>query len=727
MAPQQADPFAAFAEPPATVAHDHPIAGDPFSAYAEPPSAQSMASHAPQALQPPPANTLGLGARQAPAQMRGTTFRDRLNDVIAPDTQRMVGGMAGATAATLAMPEVAVPSLVMRAAAAAAPVVGAALGGGATAAAQGTSIPGGAAEQAGMEVGGKVIAWPINAVMRRVVAPGVAKTAASALETSRGEVNRGLDEVLQRAEGAVRQTREGVAGANARAGERVRGAKAGVREAGAQLEASTAKAAGQWPKAGEPPMAVSHGPQAPPGPEAYAATGRKVASVIQGPAKHSLDRLGQNVEASAAGGPAIDFAPIKQTLEAMAANARPSTMAGEGPPAVAGLFGKGSSAAEQSAFVEKLKAAGVAGLDESHPLPGVLSAIQNAPDTISFADAHKYKRMLDDAVNWDSPAKKQLQGMTKGIRGALRSAMGGHEPYNQATEAYRSAAPLFTKGYAKQVVRSAVDNPEGIAKLVKPDEPTKLQMLYDVLHEHAAAGGGASEGGAAWDGVRSAVTWKRLIQPGIEKFDESLGKFHPESQALLYGDPDGQAVLDHLGQISAAFKQAQQAGEAGVAGAKAEATAATEAAGRTKDRGAAAVAQRQSAAAQTKAQVQPLRQQAKGPEEAFKASSLANVPPPGQVVSDVLHATATHGMGIFKARAIGRMLMGPAGKDLVQYAAYSGPKTQMLVKAITGPAPGMAVADLMRSWGIAGAQEELAISHQQGQPPATSAPQGPPR
>jgi hypothetical protein len=367
--------------------------------------------------------------------------------------------------------------------------------------------------------------------------------------------------------------------------------------------------------------------------------------------------------------------------------------------------------------LDKLKASGVMGLDETHPLPGVLKEIQDAPDVITFADAHKYKRMLDDAVNWDSPAKKQLQGMTKGIRNTLREAMGVHAPYNEATGAYHAAEPLFSKGYAKQVVRSAADNPEAIAKLIRPDEPTKLQMLYDVLHHHAAEGGGGAEGREAWNGVRSALTWKRLIQPGIAKFDQSLAKFHPDSLQLAYGDAEGRRVLDNLKQISEAFKSTQASGETAVEGAKGAVTAAKATANRTAEAGRTAWAARRTEQGQVQSQVRDLRRPT-ATESAFQSSSLANTAPPGQVVGEVLHAGALHGANVFRTRAIAQLLtIGPKINDLVQWAAYSGKGTQMLVRAITGPEPGMALASVYRTAGIHDAQHDLAVSHQRRAPP----------
>jgi hypothetical protein len=589
--------------------------------------------------------------------------------------------------------------------------VGAAAGGAGVAQAQGAppgEVAAAGGEQAAYDVGSQFIAWPLKAVGRRILAHSVAQAAAKGLEDARTVINGQLDTILSQAESAVRGTREGVASAVGRAKEGARraGALVGLTEQSATEE--SAKAAGAWPTT-------------PPPPGAFQQAGQAANEVIQGPAKHSLDQLGQTVEQSAQSGPPVNIAPVKAKLEAMAAKTRPS-FADQGNT-ITNASGRGVYSPEQTtAILQQLKDAGVT-LEASHPLPGVLSTLQNAPDVVPFADAHILKRQLYDATNFDSPAKGQVKQITKGISGTLRDAMSGHAPYDAATEAYDAAVPLFNKGVAKQVTRSAVDNPEAIVKLIKGDEPTKIQMLHDVLVSHAAAGGGAEEGQQAWNGVRSAWTYKNLIQGGIEHFPDKLAKLHPDFLSTMYGDTEGQQVLGNLQQISEAFQQAGTQGETAVAGAKAGAKAASDTAARTAEQGRMAVTTTQRHAGAVREQVR-LAKQPTATEEAFQQSSLANTAPPAQVASDLLHAGATHGVGVFRARSLGRLAFsGPKVNDLVQWASFSGPRTQLLVKAVTGPAPGMAVADLMREAEIASDQGEppMAVSHTPA-PPSTPAP-----
>ncbi len=590
--------------------------------------------------------------------------------------------------------------------------IGAGVGGGTAALAQGhpEEAPAAALTQAGYESVGQLLAWPLQAVGRRLIASKVATNAAKYLEDTRVALNAKLDGVLASAKAAQRGTSEGVARARAAAGEAARTARAGVGDAQALADQRTAAATAAWP---------------PPNPASYGPAGTGAADVIQGQGKHSLDQLGQHVERAAASGPDVNLTPVKARLEAMGATMRPSTAPGELPANVQAYLGANTTDAENATLVAKLKAAGVVGLDETHPLPGVLRQIQEAPDQVSFADAHKYKRMLDDATNWDSPAKKQVQQITKGIRGDLRGAMAGHAPYEAATKAYQDAIPLFRKGYAPTLVKSAIDNPTAIVKTIKPNEPLRLQMLHDVLTgagpldptitadvekvggaaaDPPTGGGHGAEGQQAWDAVRASIVHERLIKPGIEHFDASWAKFHPDSQKLLTSDPAGAQVIHNLQQMSEAYK-ASGLFEPGVEAAKGRAAAASTTAARTTEQGQIAmrVKARDTGAAQAQA---TLGKQPTPEEIAFQHSSLAHTPPPAQVASDILHAGAMHGMNVFRARSLGRLLLaGPKGADLIEWSSRSGPRTQAFIRAVTGSAPGMALANIARTAGIAMEEE----------------------
>lgn len=537
-----------------------------------------------------------------------------------PSTTRMLAGAVGAMLvpevelpAGMAVASGALPRLASWAMRGAPKILGAALGGGAAGAAQGGNIPEAAAEQAGYEAGGQALSWPLKSIARRAITPTVRKAAEDAFHA-----------VASKAQGAV----------------------------------DAAKAA--WTGL---PQDV-----------APSAAGQMAHAAIQGPAKASLDRLGQAVNTAAKSGPAIAMTPIKEKVAALAHQIQPVSSHTASPDELyATLFGGGGAhlgAAEKARAVDAVTAANpdlvanMTTVESTHPLPKVLQAIADAPDHVSFEDAHKYKRLLDDSVNWQSPAKKQLQQVTKATRQTLRDALAVHEPYNQATAAYGDTVKLFTKGVAPQITKSALDNPEAIVRQIKGNEPTKLQMLQDLLLHQAAVGGDAEGGQAAWDAVRSAWTYDHLIKGGVDGFATRLGKLDPQFVSTMYGDPAGQSVLQNLQEIHGAVQQAE--GAAAAAGATSTA------------------------------------------QQAVLGQSSLNTAPPSLTDAAMAAghlAVAPHSPWAW--RGAGRMLRGPKINELIQYAAYSPTRTQALVGAMTGPKPGMAIADLMRTWGLAsGAGDE---------------------
>jgi hypothetical protein len=714
MAQAAQDPFAQYADaanppPAATSPHDTPIHGDPFAQYADVKTA------------PPPSPYSGLGADPEMAFSRITGTKENM---------RMIGGGvgalalgAGAEAVGLIPAAAAGAGMLVRGGLALArslpPVAGAYAGGAGTAVAQGA--PPSEAHQAGVEQAsyealGQGVSWPLKSLARRALAYPIAQTAAKGLESARTAVNTQLDAVLSQAEAAVRGTREGVANAVGRAKDVARraGSLVGLTEQSAAEE--SAKAAGHWPST-------------PPPPGANQAAGQAANDVIRGPAQHSLDQLGQAVDKAAQSGPPVDLTGVKGKLGTMGSKLQTSGEAEAAPGGnqITTKSGRGGFSPDQTtALLQQLKAQGIE-LEPSHPLPGVLGRIQAQPDSVPFSDAHILKRSLDEAVSWDSPARKQVQQITKGVRGELRGTMAGHEPYDQATEAYQNALPFFRQGsYAKQITKNAITNPEGLVTLIKGNQPTKLQMLHDVLIDHATAGGGEAEGQAAWNSVRSAWTYENLIKGGVEKFPDKLARLHPDFVNTMYGDAEGQQVIGNLKQISEAVQQAGVQGEAAVAGAKAGAQQATQTAQRTGEQGRIAVTARQRDAGAVREQVKAAKQP-NTEEQAFAGSSLANTPPPTQLVSDAAHVALMHGANLWRVRSgVRAFLGGPKMNDLVQWAAYSGPKTQKLVRAVSGPAPGMMLTDLYRQYQMESGEPPMA-SHTQAPPPPASQAPPPPR
>ena len=711
------------------------------------------------AATPPPATPITPAVHETPAggwNKMTASFGAQppsSNQTLSPETERILSGALGGVAGGF------ITGGPVGAA------IGAGVGGGIAAVAQGhpEEAPATALTQAGYESVGQLAAWPIQFIGRRVIASTVATNAAKYLEDIRGALNSKLDGILANAKAAQRGTSEGVARANAAAGEATRTAKSSVADAQALADQRAAEVAAQWPGStpsprpgappGEPPLAPAHDAATPPpGPEAYGPTGVAAANVIQGQGQHSLDLLGQQVKKAAASGPPVNIGPVKEALERMGASTRTSVEqeAAAGGPANLNPHGGGGFSPDQTVkILQQLKDAGIE-VAPSHPLPGALGRIQAHPDVVSFADAHILKKGLDDAVgNFEGVAKGQVKQITKGIRGQLRTAMTGHAPYDAATAAYQEAIPLIRKGYAPQIVKAVTDNPTAIARTIKPNEPLRLQMLHDVLtgagpldpsvRADLAAGapaattppvggGHGAPGQEAWNAVRASVVYERLIKPGIEKFDASWARFHPDSQRLLAGDNDGALVIANLKQMSEAYK-ASGLWEPGVDAAKGRAADASATAARTSEQGQIAMRGKARDTGAVQAQVSAARKPT-AEETAFQNSSLAATPPPAQTASDILHVGAMHGMNVFRARALGRLLLsGPKGADLIEWSSRSSLRTQAFVRAVTGQAPAMALANMARTAGITVEDEPpMAVSHPMATPPpaATQAMSSPP-
>jgi hypothetical protein len=759
---------------------------------------QMAAAHAAPAATPPPTApavhatpaggwnkmTASMGAQPPPS-----------GAVMDPETERILGGAGGgALGGFLTGGPVGA-------------AIGAGIGGATVATAQGhpEEAPAAGLTQAGYEAGAQLAMWPLQAVGRRLIASTVAKNAAKYLEDTRVALNGKLDGILASAKAAQRAVAEGVAGAKATAGATARdaqarvvtaqnaaradsataqrgvttaadaarasvaGARAGVGDAEQLAAQRMADEADQWLKGGR------HAATPPPGPEGYGPAGTAAANVIQGQGQHSLDQLGQLVTKASKTGPPVNIGPVKDAITRMGSRLQTSTEKEAAVHAAADAGGHSPEAT--AALIQAMKDQGVE-IEPGHAFLGAVGRIQAHPDVVPFADAHILKRALDDSISsFEGPAKKQVGQITKGVRGQLRTAMEGHAPYDAATAAYQDAVPLVRKGYAAKITRAVVDDPTAIARTIKPNEPLRLQMLHDVLtgagpldpsvradvEAGAAAAttpptgaGHGAEGQQAWDAVRAAVVYERLIKPGIANFDTALAKFHPDSLKLLSEGPGG-AILDNLKQMSEAYK-ASPLYEPGIEAAKGRATAAVTqgAASVRMARGAARDVAAQGAASVEAARVPAraaaasaaatsqqgsvtmreaashtgdireqvrLGKQSTAEETAFQNSSLAATPPPGQTASDILHAGAMHGMNVFRARAIGRLLLqGPKGADLIEWSSRSSLRTQAFVRAVTSPAPGMALANIARTAGITLEDEPpMAVSHPQ-QPVATPPP-----
>lgn len=535
-----------------------------------------------------------------------------------------------------------------------------------------------AGEQGLYETVGGVVSWPFKAAGRRIAAMPVAKNAASYLQALRENLGGQLDSALTAAEGYVQTVKK-----------RTETALSGVEQ-----------------RLGSIRPAVSN-----------AQAGRMAHRAIEGPAKTARDYLGQQVEEAAASGPPVDISALKAEAQGIlerelkpAASAFPHGAAKEGaeggfalsPEQIANARSAAAASGRQgmAAELEQAMAAVKAAQEDTvvrHPAMGVLTRILEADDIVPFGSAHQFKRELDDAIGtqWDAAVKKRVTSITQHMRNTLRSSLSGHEPYNQATSAYAAVAPLFTKGLAPRLKKVAVENPEALISLVKGTEPTKAAMLRDLLVTQASAGGGGVEGQAAWDALRSAWTYERLIKGGAAKLSDRIGKLDPEFVDVMYGDASGRTVLGNLRQIGQAWKTLTE-------------------------RGAQELEQAKAGVETAKGVVSGFKKPTPT-EKAFKASTVIKTPSMEQEASDVIRAVALGPGSIWGALSTVRLLKGPALNDLMQWAAYSPKRTQMFVEAVTGPAPGMALADLFRTADLADLAEGIWTDPSaSGPPPAPS-------
>jgi hypothetical protein len=596
----------------------------------------------------------------------------------------------------------------------------------------GTAPPSGArvasagGEQALYETVGGTLMWPIKAVSRRLAASRVARHAGETLKGQRTGVEAQLETALHAARQVSRKAKtaatEGTAGMRQSAADAIRGARAAKRTGVVAAETQAAEGVAPATKAYEGLLAQ---------PPSASGAGRQAHAVIQGPARTARDQLGQQVEEAAATGPPVNIATLKAEAQRILdkeirtpqtafprravgdAGADALAEAGISPEVAARMVEAGGPNAQ--ALQEAIAGAQAEAEHEvlKHPALGVLTRILNAEDEVPFVAAHAFKRELDDAIGqaWDKSIKTRVTNITQHLRGGLRGALTGHRPYDEATAAYQVVAPLYTKGIAPKLKKLAVESPESVVRLIKGNEPTSAGMLRDLLLTQAAEGGGGPEGQAAWDSVRSAWTHTKIIRGGIDTISDRLGKLDPEFKQIFYGDATGQKVLANLTTLETAYKQAVERGEAAVAGATETGRAGVEAAqagGRqaveaTRKGGATRVAD----AAETEASIRLARTQMRQPtgvEQRFAGSSIGKIAKRGDadltgVLADVGRA-ALLTPGIWGNISLLRLLRGPKGAELVEWAAYSPKGTQMLVQALTTPAPGMATAELLRSTGI---------------------------
>ena len=582
-----------------------------------------------------------------------------------------------------------------------------------------TAVAGAGVQQGGYELAGHAFLWPVKAAGRRFIASKVGTAAAEGLSRARKATEATLDSALAGAQTAVKTARDAAAGL-LRGTRREARQRTGAVETIAQREADVvAKRTTRGVEAAAKPYADLVG-----APPSATEAGRAARAVIAGPSKNARDLVGQQVDDAARTGPAVDLGALKKEAQRILteeikppqttfprkpigdiegdvlaqAGLSPAAMARQSPDTIATMQ-QAIAGAQAEAEQTLLK----------HPALGVINRILNAEDVVPFADAHKFKGELDDALRgtWDKAVKKRVESITQHLRTGLRGTLRGHAPYDAANAAYQAIIPLYTKGLEPQLRRMAVESPGRFVKLIKPDEPVMAQMFQDLLVKQAAEGGDAAAGQAAWDGVRSAWTHDRIIKGGIDQLADRIEKnTPPEFAQVMFGDESGQQILQNLKTIASAHKTALEQGARAEANQAAVGKAGVKA---TREIGRQEVERAQATAAEMVGKpiselqgARTARAAARKPtsaEERFKQSSIVPFTKEGAAAlagADILRVVGLGPTAIWGALSLLRLLHGPRGAELVEWAAFSSQNTQRLVQGLTQPWAGQGAADVLR-------------------------------
>jgi hypothetical protein len=487
--------------------------------------------------------------------------------------------------------------------------------------------------------------------------------------------------------------------------------------------------------------------------------------VPKGPAQIAFSNAGKRVETTAENATeTINFSKLQDALEEMRKDIYPDELVGAAQTPLYG--GRRITPAQFQQELSKMSAEmRQAALDASvqaPPLPHILGLMERAPlEDISFATAHKLKKLLDERVTFDKVAKSRVEGLMKGIRGALRKEMSVNQAYDEAASAYEKLVPIYRESIGKEIIENAQEHPDALMHVFKPDRPLEAEAAKQLIIEQAAVGGDPTAGLRAWDAVRAAYTYNDLIAPGIEKLgprvDELLTRY-PDFARTVYHDDAGQQILNNLAELGRTYQaavikessdiaaekpmgqravqgatsKAQAVEAAAVAAEKtvgrravrtvARATAADEATGKTqaklaettiRARAAQAIREaRQQSATTTRAvvaqgteAVEDARTSARIANVAvqmakarFTGSSLATTREWFTQVADLIQATGGK-FGWFKTTAALRLLKGPEANDILEWAAFSTPNRQRFAAFMLGQLPDRDTAVLLREIG----------------------------
>lgn len=573
-----------------------------------------------------------------------------------------------------------------------------------------------AALQPAYEYGSRALFWPVKRVGALLASGRVARAAGrglrDAVETAKTTATELVDQIREQGRTYVEGVRRAGRG-------RIRATQAATAAERADLEAVQAADLADLERI------YSGLESAPPG---ILADTRAVTSVVarggrtsaRGPAQRALDMAGEEVGKAAQSGPPIAVTPLKDALDEMIRAARPPDVfrtakqregigflqsLGARQPAVAAgapsMIPESRRVQFAQAFAKELNIA-----DAGHPLPGILGKLAAMPEgsTLSFADAHAVKRLLDEAVRWDDVSKKHLGQITKALRTQLRESMSVHEPYNAATAAYEQSVDLFRRGAGAKLIKAAETDPDAVVRMLSPQRPQQAARLKELIVEQAARGGDPAAGWRAWQAMQSAFTYEHVIKGGLSGLSQRVGKIlaqSPEFARTVYGDEAGARVLSNLDALGQAARRAEIGfTRPGMPDVRAVTEAGRTATRRTRDEAADQLRQARTDAGATTRATQRTGaaniQAAEGDVRRFRESRTGRVEKQEDPSVDALYMSALGPQTYVGARAVMRILQSPNADELLQWIGYSDRLTQLTVRALASQLPAAATAGLIR-------------------------------
>jgi len=552
----------------------------------------------------------------------------------------------------------------------------------------------GAAEQGAYEIGGQVLGLAIKSIGKRLVGPVLAVQVSNSLKAARKEIQDTLKVTVRAARDQLRKAQDAA---------KLAGRAATRTLATVKAQANRAAQRGF----GGPPLFRGTTLGGTP-----AQVGQAVEGVIRGPARSVRVELGELVGQAAEAGPPLDISPIKQQAQDVFDEQVRGVLQSfglQGPPdsQVVGIVDNMLSAGVDEATKDSFTAALVdAGVDvgaarvtvDTAADPAFNKTIQllrrfiNADDTVPFADAHFLKRELRRrSGDFSQTATEQSVQLTRKFRSSLQELMNGASPeYAAANSAAGRVIDILEAPAARTLMKLANSSPDVLVRSLRQGNVTEARMWRDLLLEVAPQAGrpGSQEGRVTWDLLRSTWLKEHVLKGNADQLTDRLASLPPDFAEVMYGDAPGRSYLRGVRQIGEAYDAALQTARA--------------AADRTEATGVAAI---RGAERRGEVAADLLRETREGitrEEFEFASSSIFKKRPIEFIGADVMKMMFLGVTNVWGAVASMRLIRGPKGADLIRWAALSSENTQMLVKTLTGPAPGAAMAAILRMPTIGG-------------------------